>query len=196
MIQNMDAWVRAGTPPPQSSYPTIADGTLVPLSGYAFQAIPHVNKPESANAAYRLNFGPDWQHGLLSLEPPIVGKPFPILVPQTDGDGNERDGVRLPEITVPLATYTGWNLRDPSIGAPHQRVSFEGSYLPFPRNDADRQRTGDPRRSIASRYTDDRDYMARYGRAVDKLIRQGWILPEDRAAFLQRGELEWRAAMN
>ena len=56
-----------------------------------------------------------------------------MLVPQVDVDGNERDGVRLPEITVPLATYASWNLRDPSIGAPEQRVSFEASYISFPK---------------------------------------------------------------
>ena len=43
---------------------------------------------------------------------------FPVLVPAIDADGNERDGIRLPEITVPLASYLSWNLRDPSIGAP------------------------------------------------------------------------------
>ena len=30
----------------------------------------------------------------------------------TQGNGNDQDGVKLPEITVPLATYTGWNLRE------------------------------------------------------------------------------------
>ena len=195
MIQNMDGWVRNNKSPPQSSYPTIAEGTLVPLGEYAFPAIPHVNKPKDANVAYRLNFGPQWkQNGIRSLEPPIVGKPFPVLVPQVDADGNERDGVRLPEILVPLATYTGWNLRDPSIGAPDQRVAFEGSYLPFPTTEADRQRTGDRRRSIAARYSSRADYMARYTAAVDQLVKHSWILGEDRAALIQRGEQEWLQA--
>ena len=38
MIANMDAWVRSDTLPPPSSYPKIADGTLVPFSKYAFPA--------------------------------------------------------------------------------------------------------------------------------------------------------------
>ena len=101
------------------------------------------------------------------MQPPKVGEPFPLLVPQVDADGNERDGVRLPGITVPLATYTSWNLRDPSIGAPDQRVSFEASYLPFPKTAAERQKTSDPRKSIAERYADREDYMARYESAVD-----------------------------
>ena len=122
---------------------------------------------------------------------PKVGPAFPVLVPQVDSDGNERDGVRLPEISVPLATYTGWNLRDPSIGAPVQRVAFEVSYLPFSKTAAEREKTGDPRKSIAERYADREDYLARYEKSVDDLVKQRWILPEDRAALLRRGELEW-----
>jgi Alpha/beta hydrolase domain len=194
MIANMDSWVRNNTAPPPSSYPRIADGTLVPLSKYAFPGIPGVNRPHEASAAYRLDFGPNWRAGILSVQPPKVGRPFPVLVPQVDADGNERDGVRLPEITVPLATYTGWNLRDPSIGAPDQRVSFEGSYLPFPRTAAECVKTGDPRKSIAERYRDRADYLTRYKDAVDKLIKERWILAEDRAAVLKCGEQEWSEA--
>jgi hypothetical protein len=195
MIANMDAWVRSNTLPPASSYPTIADGNLVPLSEYAFPAIPGVNKPHEANAAYRIDFGPNWRDGILSIQPPQVREPFPVLVPQVDADGNERDGVRLPEFSAPLATYASWNLRDPSIGAPDQRVSFEASYLAFPKTAADRQKSGDPRKSIAERYSGHDDYTARYASALDSLIKQRWILPEDREAMLQRGEQEWAQAM-
>jgi Alpha/beta hydrolase domain len=191
MIANMDAWVHSGTLPPGSSYPKIADGNLVLLEKYALPAIPGVNRPHEATRAYRLDFGPNWQQGILSIQPPKVGPAFPLLVPQVDADGNERDGVRLPEITVPLATYTGWNLRDPSIGAPGERVAFEGSYLPFPKTAADREKTGDPRKSIAERYSDRKDYLTRYEKAVDDLVQQRWILPEDRASLLRRGEEEW-----
>ena len=124
----------------------------------------------------------------------IYGRFWVITEGQVNEDGNERDGVRLPEITVPLATYTGWNLRDPSIGAPDQRISFEGSYLPFPKTAAERRRTGDPRTSIEERYSSREDYLARYGKAVDELVRERWILPEDLAAFIHRGEAEWAAA--
>ena len=194
MIANMDAWVRSNTAPPESSYPKIADGTLVPLQKYAFPAIPNVNKPHEANAAERLDFGPDWRAGILSVQPPKIGKPFPVLVPQVDADGNEQDGVRLPQITVPLSTYAGWNLRDPSIGAPDQRVSFEASYLPFPKTATEREKAGDPRKSIAERYTSREDHLSRYGRAVDELVKQRWILQEDRAALIHRGEQEWDEA--
>ena len=196
MIANLDAWVRNGLLPPPSSYPKIADGTLVPLQDYAPPAIPGVNRPHEANQAWRVDFGTNWRDGILSIQPPKVSEPFPVLVPQVDGDGNERDGVRLPEITVPLATYASWNLRDPSIGAPDQRVSFELSYLPFPKTAAERQTTGDPRKSIAERYSDRETYLTRYHAAVEDLVKQRWILPEDRDAIVHRGEQEWSEATN
>jgi hypothetical protein len=194
LIANMDAWVRSNTLPPASSYPKIADGTLIPLRDWAWPAIPAVNRPHEANGAYRFDFGPKWREGILSLQPPKVGEAFPVLVPQVDTDGNERDGVRLPEITVPLATYTGWNLRDPSIGAPDQRIAFEGSYIPFAKTAAEREKVNDPRKSIAERYSGREDYVTRYTKAVDDLVKQRWILPEDRASLLHDGEREWDEA--
>ena len=195
MVANMDAWVRSNTLPPPSSYPKISDGTLVPLSSYSFPKIPGVNLPHEANAAYRIDFGPNWQNGILSVEPPKVGASFPVLIPQVDADGNERDGIRLPEFTAPLATYASWNLRDPSIGAPDQRVSFEASLLPFPKSAADREKSGDPRKSIAERYAGRQDYLKRYTNALEELVKQHWILPEDREPILRRGEQEWDLAV-
>lgn len=194
MIANMDAWVRDQIPPPPSSYPKISDGTLVPLREYAFPAIPGVKKPTEANAAYREDFGAGLKNGILSEQPPKVGEAFPVLVPQVDADGNERDGVRLPEFAAPLATYTGWNLRDLSIGAADQRVSFEGSDIAFPKTLTDREKTGDPRKSIAERYASSEEYLSKYKSALDELVKKRWILEEDRAAVLERGEQEWAEA--
>jgi hypothetical protein len=191
MIANMDAWIRADIAPPPSAYPTIASHTLVPLGKLAFPKLPHVQLPSEANAAYHLDYGPNWRSGILSVEPPEVGKPFPVLVPQVDADGNELGGIHLPEISVPLATYTGWNLRDSSMGAPSQRVPFQGSYLGFPKDPAARKQSGDPRKSIAERYSSRGTYLEQFRRAADELITQHWLLPEDRAALLERGAAEW-----
>ena len=195
MIANMDAWVRSNIPPPASKYPKIADGILVPLSRYKFPAISGVNRPKDIVEAWHLDFGPNWRAtGVLTVQPPKVGKPFRALVPQTDADGNDRGGIELPAITVPLATYTGWNLRDPSIAAADQRVSFEGSYLPFPKTAEERQRTGDPRKSIAERYSSRQEYLNRYQQALGELVQQRYILNEDRGALLHLGEQEWDLA--
>jgi hypothetical protein len=194
MIVNMDAWVRSDVAPPRSSYPRIDNGTLVTLREYAFPPIRDVNRAKEANDAARLDFGPQWRQGILSIQPPKVGKAFPVLVPQVDADGNESDGVRLPEILVPLGTYAGWNLRDPSIGAPEQRVAFEVSYIPFARTASERRKAGDPRKSIEERYGSREDYLDRFEHALDDLVEQHWVLPEDRAALLMRGQQDWEEA--
>jgi hypothetical protein len=194
MIANMDAWVRSDVAPPRSSYPRIDNGTLVSLRDYAFPPIPDVGRALEANDAVRLDFGPQWRQGVLSVQPPKVGKPFPVLVPQVDADGNESDGVRLPEIVVPLGTYVGWNLRDPLIGAPDQRVAFEASYIPFARTASERRKARDQRKSIEERYGSREDYLDRYGHALDDLVEQRFILPEDRAALQLRGQQDWDEA--
>lgn len=194
MITNMDAWARSNALPPASSYPKLADGSLVTLQAYAFPAIPGIQKPHEASEGLRLDFGPHWRQGILSLQPPKTGPHFPVLVSRVDIDGNEHSGIRLPEVVVPLATYASWNLRDQSIGAPDQRVAFEDSFIAFPKSAAERAKTGDPRKSITERYASRDDYLRSYTSALDDLVKQRWILPEDRAAMLQRGEQEWAEA--
>jgi hypothetical protein len=163
----------------------------VPMRELKFPHIPQVAVPTETNIAYRLDYGPNWREGILSMQPPKVGKPFPVLVPQVDADGNELGGIHLPEISVPLATYTGWNQRDPAIGAPSQRIAMIGSYLQFPKTAAARKQSGDPRKSLAERYASREAYRNEFAKATDDLIQKRWILSEDRAALLQRGGEEW-----
>jgi hypothetical protein len=195
LITDMDEWVRAGIAPPASVYPKLADKTLVALNDYKFPKIPGVNLPHEINLAYRLDFGPQWKEGIVSIEPPKVGKAFPGFVPKADADGNDEGGVRLPELQVPLATYTGWNLRDPSIGAPDQRVSFLGSYIPFARTAEQRKASGDPRLSIAERYTGEQQYLEKFHAAAESLIKQRFMLQEDLPAVMARGKHEWDYVM-
>ena len=191
LITDMDQWVKDGTAPPPNIYPRIADSTLVPLSKWAFPKVPGVNAPHEMNLGYRLDFGPQWKAGIVSNEPPKVGKAFGVLIPQTDADGNDLGGVRLPELQVPLATYTGWNLRDPSIGASDLRLSFLGSFIPLTRTAADREKSGDPRLSVGERYASREQYMGKFAGAALKLIHDRFLLREDLQAMLERGEREW-----
>jgi hypothetical protein len=191
LITDMDEWVKKGTAPPPSTYPKVADGTLVSLAKWNFPRIPGVNTPKEYNLAYHLDFGSQWGQGIISNEPPRVGKTYTVLIPQSDADGNDLGGVRLPELAVPLATYTGWNLRDPSIGAPEQRLSFLGSFLPFARTRAEREKSGDPRPSVVERYASREQYLEKFGEAAKKLIRERFLLEEDLPAVLARGQREW-----
>lgn len=186
LFRALDAWVADGMEPPPSRYATIADGTLIPPSGPGWPVIPGFKVPPAPMTTYRLDFGPDWSRGIVSIEPPGIGKPFVGRVPAVDDAGNDRAGIRLPEIAVPLATHTGWNYRRPSIGAPDRLASEIGSYLPLPRTRADRERTGDSRRSIAERYASAEDYLGRIAQAAVVLVDERFLLAEDVPGILRR----------
>ncbi len=87
LLVAMDAWVRDGKEPPPSQYPRISDQTLVPLEALRFPKIPGVALPTRIQTAWRLDFGPEFRSaGVVTREPPAVGRPFPVLVPQVDAD--------------------------------------------------------------------------------------------------------------
>jgi hypothetical protein len=116
---------------------------------------------------------------------------MPLLVPQVDEDGNERSGIRLPDVAVPLATYTGWNFRNTAIGAPGELVSLLGSSIPFPATRAAREAAHDPRRSIEERYRSREEYLARVEQAADALVKGGYLLIDDEPRLLQRASDTW-----
>jgi hypothetical protein len=112
-------------------------------------------------------------------------------VPAVDEDGNERAGIRLPEVAVPLATYTGWNFRKPAIGASDELVSLLGSQIVFPTTRAARDAGKDPRRSIEERYRSQEDYLAKVEQAADALVKAGYLLVDDEPRILQRAGDQW-----
>ena len=193
LFRALDRWVAEGVEPPASRYPLLSDGTLTTVAAAGWPTIPGYQRPKSPMTTYRLDFGPDWSKGIVTIEPPKIGKAFVGLVPAVDEAGNDRAGIRLPEIAVPLATHTGWNYRRPEIGAPDRLASEIGSYLPLPKTRADRERTGDSRRSIAERYPSREDYVGRISLAAVALVEDGFLLAEDVTAVIQRaaGHYDW-----
>ena len=193
LFRALDRWVSDGVEPPPSKYPLIADGTLTTVAASGWPTIPGFVRPRSPMTTYRLDFGPDWSKGIVTIEPPKIGKPFVGKVPAVDEAGNDRPGIRLPEIAVPLATHTGWNYRRPTIGAPEQLASEIGSYLPLPRTRAEREKSGDTRKSIEERYASREDYLGRISLAAVALVDQGYLLAEDVPQIIQRAatHYEW-----
>ena len=163
LFDALDAWVRDGTEPPPSNYPHLTDGTLVPAAKLA------VKFPVTPYEPYKM---------VLDQEPPRVTGAYPALVPQVGADGNEISGIRQPRVAVPLATYTGWNLRAPAVGFPEYRQSFVGSYIPF----------------ISNPYRDENDYLGRYTAATMKLLDDRFLTPEDLLPTLRIGQQEWAQA--
>src|SRR5262249_20826830 len=160
LLVAMERCTATGAAPPPSRYPRIADGTLVAPDKLRFPKLQDVATTTMVHKAYRADYGPRFRtEGIVTVEPPGIGAALPILVPQADADGNGVAGIRMPELTVPLATYTGWNLFNDRSGPTDVLSSMQGSYIPLARNVAERQRGVDPRASIAERYKDKDQYV-------------------------------------
>jgi hypothetical protein len=180
-LVNLDRWVTEGIEPPPSVHPRIGDGTAVDPDelSKAFDRIPEAHYPGHHARPRRLLFDPDPETGESRRIPPGDGPAYGSRVSAVDDDGNEVGGIVLPELRVPLATHTGWNLRHPDIGGEEQILVFAGSTLPFPRTRAEREATGDPRLSIEERYRSRDDYLAAIRRAARDLCAQRYLLEED-----------------
>ncbi len=196
LLASMNGWITDGVAPPESLMPRVNKDQLVAPGALNFPKVPGVNVPKEPSYAWRMDFGPDFRaKGIDSIEPPNVGKPFPTLVPQVDRDGNETAGLRLPELAVPLATFTGWNLRDPKIGAPDEIQSMVGSFIPFARTKAEREKTGDPRPSIEERYSGREDYLSKIDAAARTLVSQHLLLDRDIEKVREKAGARWDAVM-
>jgi Alpha/beta hydrolase domain len=187
LLLALERWVRDGVEPPPSAYPRIADGTLVTVAAFkqAFPRIPAFRLPETNLRPPRLNLGKRFESERIADEvPPIIGQPFEALVPRTDADGNDQGGIALPEMLAPLGTRTGFNTRADAVGFPWATGRWDGSFVPFPRNEAERRASGDPRRSLQARYAGRADYEAKVRAAAAVVVGQGYLLAEDVGALV------------
>jgi hypothetical protein len=172
--------VRDDVPPPASRHPRLSDGTLVPHENVGFPVLPGVHSPLTIPGGYRAD-----------LEGPPPNHPLPFLVPEVDSDGNEMAGIRLPEVSIPLATYTGWNFRNPSIGQPDELLPLTGSYVPFAVTRMAREQNHDPRLSIEERYVSRAAYLGLVTDDALKQIQAGYLLSEDLAGVVGRALMHW-----
>ena len=185
VLTNLDRWVTLGAPPPPSCHPRLADGTAVPSKALAaaFVKIPGVRFLPQTLHVLRLDYGPETHLGRTLQLPAVEGEAYPALVSAVDTDGNEIAGIRLPDLTVPLATHTGWNLRHQEVGNPDLVIGITGGLagwtLPFPATPVAREATGDPRVSIAERYLSREDYVRQVRGAAQTLVDRGYLLVED-----------------
>lgn len=196
LLVAMNRRITDGTAPPPSAYPRVDQGTLVPPEKLKFPKIPSVNVATTPHKAYRADYGPEFaSKGIVSREPPRIGAAFPILVPQVDADGNELAGVRVPELAVPVATYTGWNLFNERAGPPTVVSSMQGSFVPFARTGADRERVSDPRPSVSERYRGRDQYLQRIGQAAQELVGRGFLLEADVPRIVEQAGTRWDYVM-
>jgi len=183
LLTDLDAWVTAGTAPPANQMPRVADGTLVPplpQEGYGFPRIPGVVYNGTHHTGDLWDFGPGFDKGFISVLPPkLVGTPYPVFVPKADADGNDIAGIRMPEVEVPVASYTGWALRADGLDG----CDASGQKLDFAKTKAARLASGDPRPSLEERYADHAAYLERVSRAAQALKAERFLLEEDAQAY-------------
>ncbi len=187
LIVAMDRWSTEGTAPPASRIPRSADGTQVaPETLRAdFPAIPGGACTGLHNRQLFLDYGEGVTRGVLDAhpKPPPDGAGYTVLVPAVDEDGNDIAGIRLPWISVPLATYTGWNLQSEE-SAEGELAGLLGSSISLPRTRRERETDGDPRLSLEERYRGVDEYVEKVRAHIDTLIQAGLMLDEDRDALL------------
>jgi hypothetical protein len=184
LLVALDEWVVSGKEPPPSRIPTLAAGTLVEPDKTGFPAVPGAAVVKVTNQVAPPG---DWVH------PKPADKAYRTLVCKVDADGNESAGVRLPDIAVPLATYSGWNEYKPPYPA-GELADRDGSCLPFAVDKAARQAAGDPRPSISERYKNGADYVAKVQAVVSALQKDRLLLAEDAKSYVERAHREPRVA--
>ena len=187
LIVAMEKWIRDGAAPPPSRYPRLQDGTLVRASEVTFPALRGVTSPRTGYAGVR------GANRLLTRDG--SGTSLPYLVPKVDQDGNAVAGLRLPDVTVPLATYTGWSFRNKSIGGTEQFFPLIGSYIPFASTKAERERTSDPRLSVQERYQSRDQYLKLVADAAAPLVQAGYLLADDVPTIVKRSGEHWDLLM-
>ena len=164
-------WVERGVAPPDSRFPSRGAGTLVRIdeAREKFPRLPQVNFPTVLNEL-RLR-----DH---SVEPPIESTAYPEFVQATDADGNAQGGIRHPLLDVPLATHVGWSLRAAGYGE-GDLFTIQGSMIAFAATEAERQRAGDPRPSLETRYASRDAWAAKRAQIANRLVAERLLLAED-----------------
>jgi Alpha/beta hydrolase domain len=192
LLVALDEWVSENRMPPRSRVPRRSDGTLVSATSQSevgFPSIPGVTFNGVMTTGDLFDYGPSFEQGILTILPPLLlGSPYPVFVPRTDDDGNDVAGIRLPEVEVPLATYTGWGLRAAAF-AGDDLCDAAGQKIDFAQTKADRLALGDPRRSIEERYRTHEAYAKEVARAAKHLHRQRLLLEEDVQRYIEEAEV-------
>ena len=205
----LDKWT-FGVAPPPSRVPKLSDGTMaLPADTHFPTNIPDpfgetpngkVTYTGLKSPRYRYVVGESfYDSGIptkfptytppyeINLSVPTItvnGPLYPSFAPVTDSDGNDVAGLKLPDVTVPLATYTGWALRRGAQA--NDGCEGSGQWIPFATTAAARAASGDPRPSVAERYPTFANYDGQIITAMNQMIQDRTLLCEDSASELQR----------
>jgi hypothetical protein len=181
ILELVRRWIVDGAEPPPSVLPRVADGTAVDrasvLEAFSRFGLPRLPRPDQLPGRYELDLGPLADAGQPTY-PAWFGPGLPAYVSAVDDDGNEIAGIRHPEVSVPLATHTGWTTLL-AEGARWESLSFlVGNSHPFAVTSEDRA-PDDRRPTIAERYPSREHYRSAVRAAAQALVGDGFLLAED-----------------
>ena len=191
LLLDLDEWVTKGTAPPASAYPRL-DKDLVSRERVEFPHIAGVSFPAYLPGNWRVDYGPEFaERGIIANEPPKVGLPYAVLVPRVNRDGNDLGGIELPEVAVPLGTFTGWNDSVPAMANLRYLAGLVGSFIPFPWSAKERKNSGDGRLSIEERYRGREDYSDKVRSAAERLVSLRLLRKEDVEVIVAENAGRW-----
>lgn len=183
LLNALNDWATNDDAPPPNAVPTRANSTAVPAYTVLnqFPDIPNVTLPLGANELHRQDFGEKFDDGIIEKQPPEkrLDEEYPVFVPAVDELGNEIAGIHVPRLSVPTATYTGWNLRSQGP-AENAMASITGSYFPLPKSPQESDDTTNTRPFITELYASRNEYETAIMDAADQLVETGFMLEEDR----------------
>jgi hypothetical protein len=179
------AWVATGTPPPDSRYPMLSRGELVPATTVA-AGFPRLQGLRQVDGLLKVvldyDYGPSYitndVSGALSQMPPRIVQTIPTWVPAVNTDGNETSGVPSVLHEAPLGSYLGWNVTGSGFFE-GQGCGFQGGYVPFAATRAEREQSGDPRMSVEERYGTLEGYVCTVKQAAEAAVRNRFLLRDD-----------------
>jgi hypothetical protein len=128
-------WVNDGIDPPPSEVPRLHDGSGASRE-HVLAELPAFDRlvppdPVAMLGMPPIDLGPLANDGIGSFPPTVLGDPRPCIVSAIDADGNERAGVRLPHVEVPLDVSFGWNPELPRAATPIELWNLVGGRVPF-----------------------------------------------------------------
>jgi hypothetical protein len=180
LIDNLNGWVKGTATPLPNSYPMVSDNTM---------AVP-TSDPKSLGAPDLKALGLDFNGGYNTLsvndESVIPSAPstkfYTVLLPTSDGQGNDKGGVLMPDLAVPITTSKGYNIRKSGFVAGDQN-GLSSSQLAFALMT---KSPSDPRQSVQQLYGTKANYQAKWNAAVDALYAKGFLLSDDVTEYKNR----------
>jgi hypothetical protein len=205
----LENWTSSGALPPSSVIPSVNKGTASLVSvtsstnsnlGIGFVNAAQIGYPSIPSSIDQFsgltsirnywNWGARYNSGILDNMPGLpTGTYYQFSLPKVDQYGNDTGGVITPELVVPYGTSTGWGLRNANFGGSSNGADgceSNGHFVPFALNDAAKV-SGDPRPSLTTLYGTKANWVAQRAAAAQALQAQGFLLPQDAAAYTLSG---------